>query len=176
MKGLIGTVGCWTNSYPSSNWWNKTVRCEDKEIEATVQPRYELMLTSPMSMVLRHLLADVGPDGAGLTDGELVTRFLGSRDEATLVALVRRHASMVWGVCCRLLNHHDAEDAFQATFLVLVSKAADVLRQAVANWLYGVAWQAAVRMRATAAKRVRRERSFRAKMGIARTAPSLSSR
>ena len=54
-------------------------------------------------------------------------------------------------------NHHDAEDAFQATFLVLVRKAADVPRQAVANWLYGVARQTAVRVRATAAKRGRRE-------------------
>jgi RNA polymerase sigma factor (sigma-70 family) len=65
---------------------------------------------------------------------------------------------MVWGVCCRLLpRHHDAEDAFQATFLVLVRKAADVPGQAVANWLYGVARQTAVRVRATAAKRGRRE-------------------
>jgi RNA polymerase sigma factor (sigma-70 family) len=64
---------------------------------------------------------------------------------------------MVWGVCRRLLNHHDAEDAFQATFLVLVRKAADVPRQAVANWLYGVARHTAVRLRATTAKRGRRE-------------------
>jgi RNA polymerase sigma factor (sigma-70 family) len=64
---------------------------------------------------------------------------------------------MVWGVCRRLLNHHDAEDAFQATFLVLVRKAADVPRQAVANWLYGVARQTAVRLWATTAKRGRRE-------------------
>jgi RNA polymerase sigma factor (sigma-70 family) len=118
------------------------------------------MATSPLSTVIQHLhlLADVGPDGGGMTDGELLARFLRSRDDAALAALVRRHAPMVWGVCCRLLhNRHDAEDAFQATFLVLVRKAADVPRQAVANWLYGVARQTAVRLRATAAKRGRRE-------------------
>jgi RNA polymerase sigma factor (sigma-70 family) len=93
-----------------------------------------------------------------MTDGELLTCFVSSKDDNALAALVRRHAQMVWGVCRRLLNHHDAEDAFQATFLVLVRKAADVPRQAVANWLYGVARQTAVRLRAMAAKQGLRER------------------
>ena len=92
-----------------------------------------------------------------MTDGELLARFVRSRDQEALAALVRRHASMVWGVCHRLLNHHDAEDAFQATFFVLVRKAAAVPSQALANWLYGVARQTAVRVRATAAKRGERE-------------------
>ncbi len=119
--------------------------------------RSESMPTSPLDMLIRHLGADLRLDGGGMTDGELLARFLGSRDGDALAALVRRHAPMVWGVCRRLLSQHDAEDAFQATFLVLVRKAAGVPRQAVANWIYGVARQTAVRLRALAAKRRRRE-------------------
>jgi RNA polymerase sigma factor (sigma-70 family) len=82
------------------------------------------------------------------------------KDEAAFAALVRRHGGMVWGVCCRLLRSpQDAEDAFQATFLVLVQKAATLPdRERVGNWLYGVAHQTAVRMRANAVKRGIREK------------------
>src|SRR5262249_26834949 len=147
----------WALRRRSPNCWIKMVCCEDKEVEATMDGNLKTMPTSPLNRVLQHLLADLRPEGGGLTDGELLARFLRSRDEDALAALVRKHARMLWGVCRRLLHQHDAEDAFQATFLVLVRKAADVPREAVANWLYGVARQTAVRLRATAAKRGRRE-------------------
>jgi RNA polymerase sigma factor (sigma-70 family) len=99
-------------------------------------------------------------DGAGLSDGQLLECYLAGRDEAALEALIRRHGPMVLGVCRRVIgHHHDAEDAFQATFLVLVRKAASVRpRDQVANWLYGVAYQTARKARAVAARRRARER------------------
>ncbi len=99
-------------------------------------------------------------DGAGLTDGQLLEDYLSRRDEAALAALVQQHGPMVWGVCRRVLpNYHDAEDAFQATFLVLFRKAASIAsKELLANWLYGVAYQTALKARATAAKRCARER------------------
>ena len=87
------------------------------------------MVTSQMSEVILHLRrAVLLRDGAGLADGQLLEDFISRRDEAALAALVRRHGPMVWGTVRRLLSHHDAEDAFQATFLVLVRKAASMCR------------------------------------------------
>ncbi|MGL4551843.1 MAG: RNA polymerase sigma factor [Gemmataceae bacterium] len=122
------------------------------------------MATSQMSEVLLHLRRTVLlRDGAGVTDQQLLEDYLSRRDEEALAALVRRHGPMVWCVCRRVLpSHHDAEDAFQATFLVLVRRAASIAsRELLANWLYGVAHQTALKARATAARRGGRERQVK---------------
>src|SRR2546421_3239178 len=119
------------------------------------------MATSRISGVIQHLRRAVPlREGAGLTDGQLLEDFVSRRDEAAFAALVRRHGPMVWGVCRRILrNYDDAEDTSQAAFLVLVRKAASVLpRGMVANWLYGVARQTALKARATVATREGREK------------------
>src|SRR6516162_5588479 len=121
------------------------------------------MATNPMSGFIQRLRRTLFVrDRAGLTDGQLLTDYLSGLEETSLAALVHRHGPMVWGVCRRVLrNYHDAEDAFQATFLVLVRKAAALeSRELLANWLYGVAHQTALKARATAAKRNERERQM----------------
>jgi RNA polymerase sigma factor (sigma-70 family) len=97
--------------------------------------------------------------GADSTDGALLGAFIQGRDEAAFEALVRRHGAMVLGVCRRVLrNHADAEDAFQATFLILARKAASIRApSAVSNWLYGVAHTTAVKALAMIRKRRTRE-------------------
>jgi RNA polymerase sigma factor (sigma-70 family) len=120
-------------------------------------------MKTPMNKVLQHLRRTRVLQEAGeLSDGQLLERFVRAREGAALEVLVRRHAPMVWGVCRRVLgNHHDTEDAFQATFLVLVRKAASIApREMVGNWLYGVAHQTALKARATAARQRTRERQL----------------
>src|SRR5947207_9257755 len=119
------------------------------------------MAISEASKVVQHLRRAVfRHEGASLTDGQLLDCFLTRREEDAFEALVRRHGRMVLGVCHRILkNAHDADDAFQATFLVLVRKADSLLhRQTVGDWLYGVAYHTALKARAAALRRRVKER------------------
>jgi RNA polymerase sigma factor (sigma-70 family) len=114
-----------------------------------------------MNTVLRHLRRAALLDRGGApSDAQLLESFLNHRDEAAFEALLRRHGPMVFGVCRRALgNQADAEDAFQATFLVLVRKGAAVRpRELVGHWLWGVAYRTAMKARAMSAKRRTKER------------------
>jgi serpin B len=112
-----------------------------------------------LTRFLRHLRRAV-PTTGGPSDGLLLERFARQRDEAAFEALVDRHGRMVWNVCQRVLsNASDADDAFQATFLVLARKAGSIARHdAVGSWLYGVAYRVALDARARAARRRTHER------------------
>jgi RNA polymerase sigma factor (sigma-70 family) len=116
-------------------------------------------MATRLNKVLEHLHRVLSPPGGDLTDGQLLARFVAVRDEASFAALVRRHGPMVLGVCRRFLRHtQDAEDCFQATFLVLARKASVVRREAVGSWLYAVAYRTSLEARAINARRRARER------------------
>jgi RNA polymerase sigma factor (sigma-70 family) len=120
-----------------------------------------IMASAPLHTIVRHLRHAVVASGeTGLSDAELLRRFVATRDDAAFELLVWRHGSLVWGVCRRVLRQEqDAEDAFQATFLVLARRAATIGRgEAVAGWLYQVALRLARAARARAAARARHER------------------
>jgi RNA polymerase sigma factor (sigma-70 family) len=107
------------------------------------QPRWNSILRQVRRIGLPH-------DGGDLSDGTLLHRFVANRDEDAFAALVGRHGPMVWALCRRILhNLPDAEDAFQATFLVLVRKANSIRQpDLLGPWLHGVAFRVAMRLRA----------------------------
>ena len=114
------------------------------------------MASNQLNKVIHHLRRAIGaPEGAEMTDGQLLQRFVAQQDDAAFTLILERYGPMVLGVCRRAVgNTHDAEDAFQATFLVLVRKAASLHEaERVGNWLYGVACRIARRARTQAARR-----------------------
>src|SRR5262245_51228213 len=144
----------------------------DGEVHYTVwNPGTDMTVMRSFSTSLQHLgRILLAGDVAGLSDAELVGRFAATRDEAAFTALVRRYGMVVFGVCRRVLRHEqDAEDAFQATFLVLARNAASVRRSgAVGNWLYGVAYNVARK-----AKALRRRREIKEREAAARQRPDV---
>jgi RNA polymerase sigma-70 factor (ECF subfamily) len=111
------------------------------------------MASSKRAHLLDYLRTVVG--SSVRTDAELLEDFLARRNESAFEELLLRHGPMVWAVCKRLLwEPSDAEDAFQATFLVLVRKGASVRpRKNVGSWLHGVAFRAAMKARTMNARR-----------------------
>ncbi len=100
-----------------------------------------------------HVLFEVGTLG-GLTDGQLLEQFAARKTEAAFAALLARHGPMVLSVCEGLLDDtHDAEDAFQATFLILAKKSRSIRDpDLLSNWLYGVARRTAQKAKARRAR------------------------
>jgi RNA polymerase sigma factor (sigma-70 family) len=110
----------------------------------------------PVARFIRHAIVD-----AGLTDRQLLARFAAQRDQGAFSALVRRHGPLVLGVCRRVLRDvHAAEDAFQATFLLLARKAGSLASpERLSSWLHGVACRVATRARSQESRRRHRERN-----------------
>jgi RNA polymerase sigma factor (sigma-70 family) len=119
------------------------------------------MASGQFGSVLRHIRQLIGPHTSDeLTDGQLLDRFALRQDETAFEALMERHGGMVYNLCRGILHDpHSADDAFQATFLVLARKATSIhKRQSVASWLYGVAYRISLRAKANAARRRLHER------------------
>lgn len=119
------------------------------------------MASGTLVSVVRYLRRVAGgPPSEQPTDGQLLHRFIAERDQGAFALLLDRHGAMVLGVCGRVLDDpNDVDDAFQASFLVLVRKASSIRKtESLASWLYGVAQRTAYKARCSAALRRARER------------------
>jgi RNA polymerase sigma factor (sigma-70 family) len=120
------------------------------------------MATAQLTTVVRCLRRLVDPrDTVQRSDGQLLDSFITARDETSFATLVLRHGPLVLSVCRRVLgDRHDAEDAFQAAFLVLARKASAIRkRDSVGSWLFGVAYRLASQLRLQTARRRRHEQN-----------------
>src|SRR5437762_2191071 len=118
------------------------------------------MTSTPVQHLVDHLRHVASLEQA--SDAELLDAYLIARSESAFGEIVRRHGPMVWGVCARMLSpREDAEDAYQATFLVLVRKAHAIRpRNRVGAWLHGVAYHVALKARYLSARRSHMEKQM----------------
>jgi RNA polymerase sigma factor (sigma-70 family) len=122
------------------------------------------MASGQLGSVVEYLRKIAASDDVGGTpDAQLLERFVRQRDELAYEALMRRHGPMVLGICGRILRDaHDAEDAFQATFLVFARKAPSInQRRSLGGWLYRIAFRTATKARAKSARRRGHEKALR---------------
>src|SRR5579884_830551 len=129
------------------------------------------MATAQLGTLMRHLQGLTA--GRHRTDRQLLDDFAARGDQAAFADLVGRHGPLVWRVCRRMLGHEqDAEDAFQATFLVLARHAGAIRRrEALASWLHGVAYRTAMKAKRSAARRRKHEAERRARTPEAAAGP-----
>src|SRR5436305_14587362 len=113
------------------------------------------MAEAPLLTLVRRVRRLAGGPTPSDGDADLLARYAALRDAEAFEALVRRHGPMVWNLCRRMLRHEqDAEDAFQATFLVLARQAASAGRKGtLAGWLYRVAFRIALKAKQRGAAR-----------------------
>jgi RNA polymerase sigma factor (sigma-70 family) len=133
------------------------------------------MATAQLDTLMRHIKGlAAGHTGRHRTDRQLLDDFAARRDESAFAALLSRHGAMVLRVCRRVLRHEqDAEDAFQATFLVLARHTASIReRETLASWLYGVAYRTAMEAKRKAARRRRHEARLRDRTPPAAASPT----
>jgi RNA polymerase sigma factor (sigma-70 family) len=152
---------------------NKFLVCGQYNQKTIARHRGKDMAAARVRTVLCHLKsAAVASGGSGVTDAQLLDQYLTHHSQIAFEGLLRRHGPMVLSVCRRVLeNRHDAEDAFQATFLVLVRKGDSIVpRGMVGNWLYGVAHRTSMKARTMNAKRRVKERTVAAQVGHAASA------
>jgi RNA polymerase sigma factor (sigma-70 family) len=130
------------------------------------------MATAQLSTLMRHLRGlAVGPHR---TDRQLLDDFSARRDESAFTELLSRHGPMVLRVCRRVLRHEqDAEDAFQAAFLVLARQTESIRRrETLASWLYGVAFRTAMEAKRKAGRRRKHEARLRERTSLSTPSPT----
>ncbi|HTU23026.1 MAG TPA: sigma-70 family RNA polymerase sigma factor [Gemmataceae bacterium] len=127
-----------------------------------------------LSDVIRYLRRIVGAEDQARTDRELLAAFSTRNDQAAFTTLVKRHGPMVMGICRRVLHHlQDAEDAFQATFLLLARQSAGIRKQeSLASWLHGVAYRMARNAKRSASRRRKYEEKVKPAPSVDRGAES----